>query len=982
VLGGIHDNIARLTSYNDNITQAFQKKSLELQMRSFFVQKELVDYSRKYQEVTTKQFDIIAKNTALPEFLKIHKNELFREELAKRTTGKIADKLFGKNNFVDNFFNRLTPYIGQKVSEISEGIQQGVSGIEMVEMGMDMNSQMGGSNAQFFGEQLGAMGINSLRNLLTPELRKQLEKEFPDLKMTGEKWQSMIANPYKYIDKLKKSQDMKNGLQSNNFFKRFLFETFDEILDMGNKTGPEDRLNAKKLFASDVPGAKAQSDSSMLLSVTEIIPGYLSRIHQELRMTRTQGRNSSLLVYDQVKGEFKTQSDLDAEIQNSIKEAVENRSYGFNRTIADITDKILGEDADEAEREEFKQFLADFATGKNNNTSLDSIIEDDDFKKMSSSTRAKVAESIFRKMEAEGNRDRFKASTAFTNEIDSIRGATPDVQDVISKYLEAGQDKALINAGIIKMNSDGKYTVVMDKYLKFIKDTTAAQRIATSDVNTKTNISKYDGRVIPGFNGRSILSSMKNVPIFNWNYKQGLGEDSNSPKIGPMAQDVKRNLGEEAAPDGRKIDLVTMNGMNMAAIQEVNQKVDDLSKLKSGDMDGLKEMAGTQTEYLRLISEHTKTSLDKLDALGKLTILSIPGLTIDKNFFGSFGDSAVTAGRLVKDAVLGTGRFGLSLAGKVTKGTLSTIGTGVNKIYESRDKIDKTVRTVGNLGKDLIMNVGEMGYKGLERITSSVFKGAGAVLGIVRDVFIDADIYVKGEAMPKIKKILAESGEYYDKASGTVIKKYSDIKGEVVDKAGNIILSNADIIRGLVDIKGRSIKSSLRNLYTGGKTIVKFGAKVLGAVASGAWQLANKAFKSFDTSNLGIGFGNKKILDTLNEIKDILKNWGKKKKRKGEKDSETTEQVVKEGTNTGGTEKSFSALRKLFDDTDQGKQAKGLLSKVGGYFGIGDQKTTTEQDKKPVKKEKDTREERLANIAKRKEERKTIKEQAKFQEAW
>ena len=40
-----------------------------------------------------------------------------------------------------------------------------------------------------------------------------------------------------------------------------------------------------------------------------------------------------------------------------------------------------------------------------------------------------------------------------------------------------------------------------------------------------------------------------------------------------MAQDVRRTMGEAAAPNGRVIDPVTMNGRILAGMQELSKRV-------------------------------------------------------------------------------------------------------------------------------------------------------------------------------------------------------------------------------------------------------------------------------------------------------------------------------------------------------------------------------------------------------------------------
>ncbi len=88
-----------------------------------------------------------------------------------------------------------------------------------------------------------------------------------------------------------------------------------------------------------------------------------------------------------------------------------------------------------------------------------------------------------------------------------------------------------------------------------------------SDKNKKTNIKPVSDE--------QALDAVKSTPVSKWDYKPGAGDGGTH--IGPMAQDVNRSMGEQAAPGGKVLDLVTMNGMNMAATAALARKVDKLS---------------------------------------------------------------------------------------------------------------------------------------------------------------------------------------------------------------------------------------------------------------------------------------------------------------------------------------------------------------------------------------------------------------------
>ena len=72
------------------------------------------------------------------------------------------------------------------------------------------------------------------------------------------------------------------------------------------------------------------------------------------------------------------------------------------------------------------------------------------------------------------------------------------------------------------------------------------------------------------------LQAVKATPVSSWRYKDGQGDGG--AHVGPMAQNVRKTMGESAAPDGKQIDLISMNGISMAAIAALDKKVGRLSQ--------------------------------------------------------------------------------------------------------------------------------------------------------------------------------------------------------------------------------------------------------------------------------------------------------------------------------------------------------------------------------------------------------------------
>ncbi|MFN5348820.1 MAG: tail fiber domain-containing protein [Polaromonas sp.] len=93
---------------------------------------------------------------------------------------------------------------------------------------------------------------------------------------------------------------------------------------------------------------------------------------------------------------------------------------------------------------------------------------------------------------------------------------------------------------------------------------------AFSDQTMKQDIQPVDGE--------KALEAVNATPVSNWAYKVGTkGDDGGEKHTGPMAQDVQKNMGEKAGPKGKKIDLISLNGINMAAIQGLTQRVNKIA---------------------------------------------------------------------------------------------------------------------------------------------------------------------------------------------------------------------------------------------------------------------------------------------------------------------------------------------------------------------------------------------------------------------
>jgi len=80
---------------------------------------------------------------------------------------------------------------------------------------------------------------------------------------------------------------------------------------------------------------------------------------------------------------------------------------------------------------------------------------------------------------------------------------------------------------------------------------------------------------------KKALNGIVSTPVkAGWKYDPAKGgpDDGGQPHDGPMAQDVRKHMGNKVAPGGKAIDVASMNGQLMAGMQELAKKVSKLEK--------------------------------------------------------------------------------------------------------------------------------------------------------------------------------------------------------------------------------------------------------------------------------------------------------------------------------------------------------------------------------------------------------------------
>jgi hypothetical protein len=114
---------------------------------------------------------------------------------------------------------------------------------------------------------------------------------------------------------------------------------------------------------------------------------------------------------------------------------------------------------------------------------------------------------------------------------------------------------------------------------------------SVSDRNAKKNFQPVD--IV------AVLDKLAAIPIQQWNYKWE--KDSDVPNIGPMAQDFKAAF--YPGRDDKSITTLEYDGVALAAIQGLNQKLEETVKQKDAEIQALKQSVAELKETLTHLTQ-------------------------------------------------------------------------------------------------------------------------------------------------------------------------------------------------------------------------------------------------------------------------------------------------------------------------------------------------------------------------------------------
>lgn len=432
ILSGIRNDTALTRLMATDFTAPFQRKSLELQYRSNFYLKEILESAKASHQEQLELLKGIAKNTGLPDVVKQRTMEMLGADLKKQFRTEVMDRFIKNNPLLTTVKSNLSKMMTGAFNNARDGVSDLAMAIELSGGSSDIDYN------QLLAMQARESAMNGIFRVVNPMLMKNkgIRKGLNRFKMFFDDPQSLFSEAK---SKIKGYGYKENALRS--------------ILGVGERLvrNPNEptKLDTNRL---DLEMA-ATLDVRTKLAINKVIPGYLRKIHSEIRASRLKIEDYDVknleLSYSHAQEKFVESGSLSSILKSNIAERMRNETssgidrlaWKLKRTKSGVSDEKI---------EEISKYLA-MATTSTSSTGV-SFLND-----------KKVGEIIPEHLKNDYNKllntvnKKADEDTDFIDEMRSsvsrVRSSIPNVNRFFQELMKNGDIDVLVELGIVSYDS-------------------------------------------------------------------------------------------------------------------------------------------------------------------------------------------------------------------------------------------------------------------------------------------------------------------------------------------------------------------------------------------------------------------------------------------------------------------------------------------------------------------------------------------------
>jgi len=410
-------NVERLRKFDYEITNSYYRKSLEIQYKSLFVNKELLEATKTGFDTFKNQFATIINNTGLPEVVKIKNSERLVEDMKSRAVTGFNDMLYSDANPLMAFKKRLKDKVEDYKDRTLEVLGETENMAAMIasgsEMGMSKSALLGMMLAETIKEKAGsALGKVAEKNDFLREKIYNAKLAMTDISGT-----------------LKEKATEHDGLIGT------MMHELGDMFDANSKS----KLLIEKKNMNDA----SIFDNRAHTSIVKIIPGLLSKIYAEmktLRISTASNVNQSdvdakELIYNTKNDRFEDKETIKKTIKQNVTHRLEQ---GTGKSIESLMSTIKqhgGLELDETDSKIVRKALIKYVVNPGFSSDPRKLMSNKFVQHLPDRLKQPFASSV-KKTLVYGERNDLELGTSLGNTLSSMRDQAPGLQSEL-KELEA-----------------------------------------------------------------------------------------------------------------------------------------------------------------------------------------------------------------------------------------------------------------------------------------------------------------------------------------------------------------------------------------------------------------------------------------------------------------------------------------------------------------------------------------------------------------
>lgn len=324
-----------LRHFNNEVTDKYFRKSLELQFQQLYTAKEQTEILKVGVDTIKAQLENVIKNTSLPDLIKLRNSEQLKETLKNRFREGVADTLYGDWNPLVRFQRNITNKLRDFMQGATDQLSMMNSGLGMLDS-LDGMEELGMTKARMAGDMaMSSFVLDPLRRNLAGKVGTAFGNTFVGKKMlagmrnmgadftqfVGDAYNSSKGNKSLVGRGINKLLGLTKGFTSNNYMKTVDFQRED--------------LRQPVAF-----------DGITRASIVKVIPSLLNKIYGEIASIRTSKGIKEVskdfdMVYDFDRGQHVSSSTYaSTKVETYKKKAISKAQWPIDNVIDQLSNII------------------------------------------------------------------------------------------------------------------------------------------------------------------------------------------------------------------------------------------------------------------------------------------------------------------------------------------------------------------------------------------------------------------------------------------------------------------------------------------------------------------------------------------------------------------------------------------------------------------------------------------------------------------